>query len=648
LLNVANQKGPAVLNKVLVGAIVICLLYFGKPLLLPVALALFLALILTPMVSALQRLRVPRALSVVLVLVLVAIVLGGAATMVSLQLTSLVDELPDHTENIKGKVRSVRGLGDGALIDRIGSMWSEVSAEWKDKSAASIRASEPASFALMNQAPSESGAPIEVRTSASWTAGLPNLLGTALSGAATLGLALVLAFLILLRREALRDRVIRLVGGSMILTTRAVDDASERISRYLRMQLIINTGYGTIWGLGLYLIGLDYAVLWAFMAAILRFAPYIGPWISALAPLALALAQFPGWWELLTMLGLLFVLELVSNNVIEPMLYGRSTGVSGVAMLLSAIFWTLIWGPAGLVLAGPITACLAVVGKHFRQAAFLDLLLGDEPVLEPHVSYYQRLVARDQDEATQIALDQAKLASLDQLFDQLLVPALNLIKRDRVRTDATEEDECYVVDTTREIIEDLAHSNSPVVVNRGRNFENNDPSPPAVNHSHPRIVVMGFPARDAEDQLALEMLRHLLNEREWDFDIETAGGASTGEWLDRVAERNPPIVCVASLPPGGLAHTRYVCKKLRSRFPEIRIAIGRWGLQAGMETDHEHLETVGADQVASTLRETRDQLNSWLPIFTEQRTKELAKIRDPDHCAAVEPELLVASAGKQE
>lgn len=625
-----RQTATAVLTRLVAGAVVICALYFGKPILLPIALALFLALILTPLVTVLDHRRVPRVVAVILVTFTVAGALLAGVTLISVQLASLVDELPSQSENIKSKVRSVRGLGESAYMDRLGQLWTDVRSEWELLPARHLAdpATAPADPVASDAPPS--AASVEATSDGpSWAARSPILLIPLLDFVVALGLALIMAFFILLQRETLRDRLIRLVGGSHILTTKAVDDAGERISRYLRMQLIVNASYGTLWGLGLYFIGLEYAPLCGFIAAVLRFVPYIGPWIAGLIPVALALAQFSGWSELAMILGLLAVLELSSNNFLEPMLYGRSTGVSGPALLVSAAFWTYLWGPVGLLLSGPITVCLAVVGKHFPRVAYLDVLLGADPVLEPHVGYYQRLVARDQDEATRIILAQAKLMPLDRLFDEILVPALNLMKQDRVRTDGTAADERYVVDTTREILEDLvaadsarpaAQSTRPTEI---RQAPNPQPEPTR------RVCILGFPARDAEDQLALEMLWHLLSDKDWEFEIESADGVSAGEWVDRVAERNATIVCIASLPPGGLSHTRYVCKKLRNRLPDIKIAVGRWGLEAGVDSDHENLRTVGVDLFATTLRETRDQLNSWLPVFGEQQSREIEATLNP-------------------
>lgn len=614
-LPVASQKSLVILTKVVVACVIVGALYFGKPILLPLALGFFLSILLTPLVAILQRRRLPRALAVVFVIALVAIILTGLVFVFFTQLTSLVDELPSHTENIKGKVRSVRGIGDGALFDRLDRMWTEVLAEWKDKPPGSEAQRLLKPEGTTTDSPSAANEPATAG-GPSWLSRLPNLFAPVISGAVALGLAVVLAFFILLQREALRNRIIRLVGGSLVVTTKAVDDASERISRYLRMQLIVNSSYGAIWGLGLFFIGLDYALLWGFLAAILRFVPYIGPWISSVLPIIVALAQFSGWWQLLVILGLLTALELVSNNLVEPVLYGRSTGVSAVAMLISAAFWTFIWGPIGLLLSGPITVCLAVVGKHFPQLTFLHLILGDEPVLDPHTIYYQRLIARDEDEATQLAIAQAKEAPLDQVFDELLIPAFYTLKRDRARTDITEADEQFAVDTTREIIDDLVDLEAAKAADAETAAAKIRIAPILETDSTPRVCVMGYPARDIEDQLALEMLGRLLDSADWEWENVPAL-TLTGDWIERVAERNPAIVCIASIPPGGLAHTRYVCKRLRNRFPDLKIAVGRWGLPEDIELTHD-LEEAGADHVARSLRETRDQLNGWLPVFDQQ------------------------------
>ena len=235
---------------------------------------------------------------------------------------------------------------------------------------------------------------------------------------ATAGLVVVLVIFMLLQREDLRDRVLRLVGGREVArATEAMDDAAKRISRYLLMQLIINVLYGIPVGIGLYFIGVPNPILWGCLATVLRFIPYLGPVIGALFPIALSFAVAPGWTLPLLTVALFVVLELFSNNVLEPWLYGASTGLSPVAVLVAAVFWTMLWGPLGLLMSTPLTVCLVVLGRHVPQLGFFDVLLGDEPALSPEVKFYQRLLARDPEEATELAEEYLEDGSLDKLYE---------------------------------------------------------------------------------------------------------------------------------------------------------------------------------------------------------------------------------------
>jgi predicted PurR-regulated permease PerM len=347
-------------------------------------------------------------------------------------------------------------MGKGALAERIDAMIREVTGEWEApaEGASSDRVSddlrEPTKVVVQPESPP-------------WIARLPVVLSPVLELLTTLALAAVLAVFMLLKREDLRNRFIRLVGvGRITGTTKAVDDACERVSRYLLMQLVINGTYGLAWGLGLWLIGVEYAVLWGFLAVVLRYVPYVGAPIAALLPMALSLVQFPGWWEPLAVVGLLLVLELISNNIMEPWLYGMSMGVSEVAGLVAAAFWGFLWGPIGLVLSSPLTVVLVVLGKYVPQLEFFDVLLGDQPVLKPEVAYYQRLLARDQDEAFDMVLTQLRQIPVEEIYDKLLLPPLSFVKRDRMRDELTEEDETFVCQATREVLEDLA--SRPVIL----------------------------------------------------------------------------------------------------------------------------------------------------------------------------------------
>ena len=259
---------------------------------------------------------------------------------------------------------------------------------------------------------------------------------------ARVGIVLVLTIFMLIQREDLRNRFIRLVGqGRMTLTTQTMDEAGQRISRFLLTQSVINAGFGLIVATALFWIGVPYAILWGVTAALLRFVPYVGSLLAMLLPTALAFVLFDGWSRTLATLGLFLSLDAVTANVIEPLLIGRHTGVSSLALLVSALFWTWLWGPVGLILSTPLTVCLAVLGKHVPRLEFLAVLLGDEPALETDISFYQRLLAGDEDEASEIVEQQLQTTSREQVFDEMLVPTLLLAERDRVREAISESEQ---------------------------------------------------------------------------------------------------------------------------------------------------------------------------------------------------------------
>ena len=421
---------------------------------IPLALAIFLAFLLNPLVRVLQRRGLGRVASVLVVVLLAALLLAGLGALVAWQVTGLVAKLPDYSTNIQGKVHSLRELGSGSK--RLEKMIDDVGAAWSSKPPVKEDApNEPPGVPATATAAGPQPVVMQPQ-SLPWLGQLPGFLGSAVEAIGGLALALVLVVFMLLKREDLRNRFLRLVGhGRMSSTTKAVDDAGQRISRYLVMQLIINAGYGLVLTLGLFLIGVPHAFLWGFLAAVLRYVPYLGTWITTVLLLTLSLAMFPGWVQPLLVVGLIVVLELVAYNVVEPWLFSQSMGISAVALLVAAAFWAFLWGPVGLVLSAPLTVVLLVLGKHIPQLEFLDVLLGDEPALDPDVTYYQRLLARDQDDAAQLVLARAKALPPEQVYDELLMPALNYVKRDRERDDLTEADEQFVLRATREIVEDL-------------------------------------------------------------------------------------------------------------------------------------------------------------------------------------------------
>jgi len=369
------------------------------------------------------------------------------------------------------------------------------------------------------------------------------------------------------------------------------------------MQTVINSSFGLAVGLALYLIGLPYAILWGFLAALLRFIPYAGPFAAAIVPSALSLAVFQGWLWPIVVVGLFLTLELLNNMVLEPLLYGESAGVSGVGLLVAIAFWTWLWGPVGLVLATPLTVCVVVFGKYVPQMDFIGVLMSDQPAMESNMSYYQRLLAMDQAEAAEIVEDHLKSHPAEQIYDGVLIPALTYARRDRELGRLTEDGEQFVFRATREILEELNSlmpKSSPEAVDAETVGMAADDSAAAL----PTVRVLGCPARDEADGLALHMFRRLLDSTRYEVEV-MSDAVLTAEVVALIGEKSPALLFIATVSPGGLAQTRYLCKRLRARFPNLKIAVGQWGMGGG---DRSSILLAGADKVGITMIETRDQM----------------------------------------
>jgi predicted PurR-regulated permease PerM len=608
-----RQNALLILTATVVGAIALACLYWAQVILVPLALAIFICFLLTPLVTALQRRRVPKLLAVVAAVLLATFLMGGIGWIVVAEAKAVIVDLPQYTDNIKDKLKSLQEAGQGRVITSVRRLIDEItgSRNTRQKSEGTVNA--PAisgkGTPIVVQPPSVVVEP-EVPT---WVTRLLGFVSPVLESLAEAALTLVLVIFMLLNREDLRNRLIRLVGhGRITLTTKALDDAGQRISRYLLVQLLINSAYGLAFGLGLFALGFKHALLWGFIVGALRYVPYLGTTISSVLLITLSLAMFPGWTHAVLVLCLIASLEVITYNFVEPRLFSQSIGVSEVALLLAAAFWAFLWGPIGLILSGPLTVCLVVLGEYVPQLEFLAVLLGDEQALNPDVSLYQRLFARDQDEASQIVLAHAKVAPPERVFDDLLVPALTYAKRDHNRDVLDEEDLHAIVKAAREIVEDFG----------GDSAESDLTAPggaPANGRAASRVLLLGCPARDEADQLALEMLARLLDPAKWELELPTPA-ALAAEVLALVAKTKPGIVCIGSLPPRGLAQARYLCKRLRAQFPELKILVGRWGLKTHLQENREHLLAAGADHVATTLLETRDHLKTWLPVLRDEQT----------------------------
>ena len=570
--------------------LIIASLYWAQAVLMPIALSIMLTFLLSPVASALERTGLGRLPSVILIVVLAFSLLGGIGWIVTRQFGSLANELPKYTVNIRQKISDVRGAGKGGALEKVQKAIEEVEDEIQKKEKP-VKGKEKPRPVVVEPQESSSFWPISLAPAAM------------LEPLAAAGLVIVLVIFMLIQREDLRNRLIRLVGyGRLAVTTRALEEAGQRISRYLLMQTIINSSFGLAVGFALYLIGLPYAILWGLLAAVLRFIPYVGPFAATIMPSALSLAVFEGWLWPMVVVGLFLALELLNNMVLEPLLYAESAGVSGVGLLVAIAFWTWLWGPIGLVLATPLTVCVVVLGKYVPRMDFIGVLISDQPAMESNISYYQRLLAMDQAEAAEIVEEHLKTHPQEQLFDAVLIPALNYARRDREVGRLTEDGEQFVFRATREILEDL-NSLKPE-----SSSEASDPEKVAMANDFtatlPKVRILGCPARDEADELALLMFRQLLDSTRYEVEV-MSDAVLASEVVAHIGEKTPAIIFIATVSPGGLVPTRYLCKRLRSRFPNLKIAVGRWGIAS---EDSNSILVAGADRVGITMIETREQM----------------------------------------
>ena len=586
-------------------ALVLTFLFLAKVVVIPVALAILLTFLLAPLVNLLQRRGLPRVPAVVLVTVLALGAVVGAAFAVTQQISSLLDSYPRYEQNINAKIDGLRSRGRDGMIDKMQAVSERITRQLERPGMTPL----PPVDAEVRQAQ-----PVRIiddygpfRLSQLWT-----VAGPLLSPLANFGLVLVLVIFMLIKREDLRDRVISLIGQAQLAdTTRALEDAGERISRYLLMQLLINVGYGVAVMLGLWAIGVPYAPLWGFFAALLRYIPYLGPWLAAMLPIALSLLISRDWSTALLVIGLFGVLELITNMLIEPVLYGRGIGVSQAALLVAVAFWTWLWGPVGLVLASPLTVCLVVLGKHVPFLKFLDTLLGDRPALSPPYRFYQRLLAKDEDEAAEFAEEQLGEGTLVQVYDDVIVPTLALARHDHrnAKLDARAQQELAVA--SREIVEGLGRQSRNGEIGSDNKKENAGDAA-GIDVADTQVAtptrVLVVPARDVSDEVAVAMLRELIDPQRYAWSAATAASMAS-DVIALVEQEAPAILCIASVPPGGLAHTKYLCKRVRARFPQLRIVVGRYSLlPEGIAKNREQLSAAGANSVSFTLAETLVQL----------------------------------------
>jgi predicted PurR-regulated permease PerM len=539
----------------LVAVVVIASLYLARVVFVPLALALLFSLLLTPVVSFFERILIPRILAIfllVLVLLSVAALIGWEASQ---QLVDLTQQLPTYQKTLEDKIHSLPGTRNESLnraSDTIRELAKDVASVTPGSSLATDTKKTSAALGSSSSKPMA----VEIVAPANPLESVQNMLGPLVMA----GVVAIFTIFILMGREDLRNRFIRLAsGGRLNAMTKALDDATRRINRYLLLQLSVNVVYGTVIGIGLHFIGVPNASLWGLTACVLRFLPYVGPPMAAAMPILLSLAVFGGWGHALVTAGLFVTLELLVSNFVEPLLYGTHVGLSPLAILIAAIFWTLIWGFPGLVLSTPLTVCLVVMGRYIPSLKFLSILLGDEPALTAHVQYYQRLLATDQSEARQVLEEYLKDKSIDELYASVLIPALSLAEQDRHRNALDKEVQTFIYQTTREIIEEL-DDNLPEVLTEG-----------SVER---RAEVLCIPARDDADEVVGMLLARLLS-RQGHTAVSIPIGA-VPEMLNQVSVIHPAVVCISALPPFALNHAANLYIQLRSHRPDLHLVVCLW------------------------------------------------------------------------
>jgi predicted PurR-regulated permease PerM/methylmalonyl-CoA mutase cobalamin-binding subunit len=461
--------------------------------------------------------------------------------------------------------------------------------------------SRPSAAAAEQVSPSREPVPVEVESAPEgpWRMGT-RILTPVLAPIGTALIVIVFVVAILFQRDDLRDRFLKVVSGSHLnVATQVVADATERVSRYLGMQFVINCAYGVVVGVSLRMVGIPNSLLWGIMAAVFRFIPYIGPWIGAACPILLSIAIDPGWSKVAETFGLYLAAEFFTANVVEVLLYGASTGLSPLAIMISAIFWTWLWGPAGLFLATPITVCLLVLGKHVPTLSYLNVLLGSRPALAPPAQFYHRMLAMDSRGMVAMALKFAGEHPLAEFYDDVFVPALIMSEVDRHRGTLSEMRERFITSAGRELVEELER--------RGRRQ-----SGPAAGAPEASPQVLIIPAADDADELAARMLRHLL----WVDGIGAAvapvrAAGAEGETIDRAAAKGCSVLCVSALPPSALGPARHVTRWLKED-GAAKVVAGIWAPEGNLAEIKQRLSHAQPDGVATSLTEAAAQIEQLL------------------------------------
>ena len=598
-------------------ALIVATLYFGRDVFVPVALSILLSFVLAPLVHALQDFRVPRAISVIGVVLLafsIIFVIGG---VIATQMTQLAGELPRYESNMRAKIQSLRGTAAANnTLERAADVLQDLGKELnKPKEPSSARTAAPAA----NSLPGQDARPIPVEVRQPPPTALESiaaLISPLLHPLMTSGIVIIFVIFTLLQREDLRNRLIKLAGShDLQKTTVALNDAAERLSRLFLSQLALNSAFGLVIGTGLWFIGVPSAVLWGILAGILRFVPYIGVFIAAVFPLLLAVAVDPGWSMLLWSAALFVIVEPLVGQVIEPLLYGRSTGLSPLAVVVSATFWTALWGPIGLVLATPLTICLVVLGRHVENLKFLEVMFGDRPALSPSELFYQRMLADDPAEALDNAEQFLKERPLAAYYDEVALKGLKLAQADLDRNALDTLHLQRIRDSVIELVRELDdHEDQP----QKRVTQDVEAAAAVDSIEDPRVYdfpilakdkltthwrgeapVLCIAGRTGLDEAVAVMLAQILSKQGIGTRLEGVDVLSSANIL-RLETKGIVMVCVSFLNTSSIAQMRFTIRRLRRKLPGVVIVLGSWNAEADSTV---LADAVKADGVALTLHD---------------------------------------------
>jgi len=575
----AWQNAIITLSAVVTTAVILCLLYIGRVVVIPIAMAIFFTYVLAPVVAFLQRRKLGRTPATIMTVAAAVGLFLGTSFLITHQLANLTKTVTANGNIIKAKVASLRSSILGTADSPLTNLMDDLEK-------------------MMNPNEEQGTRVVFEPRQSAWTPSMNTILGPATEAFGQAAFSFVLVVFMLLSKTDLGDRLLRLLGEhQMTATTRAMNDASERVSSYLFHQFIINSAFGLIVAIGLYAIGMQYSLLWGFLITLMRYVPYIGTWLGVIPPAIFAFATSPDWSLSIGTVGIVLGLEILVNNFVEPRIYGKSLGVSEVAQLVSAAIWSFLWGPIGLILSSPITTCLLVLGRHAPPFHFLEVLLGNTPPLTPTQSLFQRLATKDQDEAMQTM----KLALADRdpetVFDEVFLPALTQLKASRMTGQIDNEEDARIMALTREVLDEV--------------LDEIREKPTGEEEFVERIRVVACPAQDEFDQLSLVVMTSCLKPTYWDVRIHSVKKL-VSEMLSDIAEFDPQVILIGSLPPGGVAHGRYLLKRLRQKFPDAQIVMGRWN---DPDFNAEEWKAAGCDAITSSLREALKHMNSWKPVL---------------------------------